>query len=227
MNISRFFFITMFILLVLFVLALPKPEIKQELVNADLPWNISLHDDGSSEVFGLQLGSSTLKDAVNRFHEPEGIAIYKGEQSSSLEAYLGTVKLGPLEAKLVLTLEASAENIEQMLLRARGRAMSGSEDKKIELASEDMSLALARKISGITFIPKYAGLDEDYFIKRFGQPHAWLRMGKKSVQYFYPDRGLSITIDADGKEILQYSHPARFSMPTEAVITENQALRTS
>lgn len=217
MNILRFTVIGLFVLLILFMFAIPKPEIKQELQNAQLPWNITLHDDGSSEVFSLQFGKDTLADAINRFHEPEDVAVYVGDEQHSLEVYFGTVHIGPLEAKLILTLAASDADIEQILLRAKGRAMSGSKDKKIELDNADAVLALDRQFTGITFIPKYSGLDSDFFKQRFGEPSAWIRLNENAVQYFYPDKGLSITIDAEGKEILQYSHPEDFRLPTEAI----------
>ena len=221
MNIFRFTVLSLFVLLVLFMFAIPKPEIQQELKNADLPWNIKTHEDGSTEVFSLRFGTSTLRNAIERFHEPEDIAVYRGDQKSSLEAYFGTVKIGPLEAKLILTLLTTPEDIEQILQRAKGLAMSGSEDKKIELDNQDQVLALEKLISGITFIPKYSGLDSEFFKQRFGEPSAWLRLNENAVQYFYPERGLSITIDAEGKEILQYSHPADFELPADATIEES------
>lgn len=217
MNIFRFSVIGLFVLLILFMFAIPKPEIQQELKNAELPWNITLHEDGSTEVFSLRFGTNTLQDAIARFQEPEDIAIYRGDDSSSLEAYFGTVNIGPLQAKLVLTLAATPEDIESILARAKGLAMSGSKDRKIELDNEDKYLALDKKFTGITFIPKYSGLDNEFFKQRFGEPEAWLRLSESAVQYFYPDKGLSITIDADGKEILQYSHPADFTLPADAV----------
>jgi hypothetical protein len=216
MNTFRFAAVSLFILLFLFLFAIPKPEIEQELKNADLPWNITLHDDGSTEVFGLRFGKNTLADAIERFQEPEDIAIYLGESKRSLEVYFGTVNIGPLEAKLVLTLAAEPEAISAMLDRARGRSMSGSEDRKIQLAGEDKQLALEKRFSGITFIPNYSGLDSDFFKQRFGEPDAWLRLNENAVEYFYPGKGLRITIDAEGKEILQYSHPREFVIPEEA-----------
>jgi len=220
MTYSRFIAIGLFILILLFAFALPNPDVVPNLEKGDLdlPWNIQLHEDNSSEVFKLRLEHSTLADAIQRFQEPEGIAIYKGEQRYSLEAYFGTVNIGPLKAKLVATLQASPVEIEEMLSRATGIALSGSADRKIELAVEDRQQALNKKISGITFIPKYSGLESDFFKDRFGEPDAWLRINENAVQYFYPKKGLSIVIDAEGKEILQYSHPNHFELPQDAVI---------
>lgn len=218
MNVFRFVSVLLVVILVLFMFVIPKPEITEGLKNADMPWNIKQHEDGSTEVFKLRFDTHTLADAIARFQEPEDIAVYKGKEKSSLEAYFGTVKIGPLEAKLILTLIASDEQIDEILQRAKGLAMSSSKDRKINIADSDKRLALTLPFNGITFIPKYSGLDSDFFKQRFGEPKAWLRLGENSVQYFYPDKGLSITIDAEGKEILQYSHPRNFSIPQEATV---------
>ena len=137
MNTFRFVAVSLFVLLLLFMFAIPKPEFKKELENADLPWNITTHPDGSTEVFSLRFGSGKLSDAITRFHEPEDIAVFRGDHSSSLEAYFGTVNIGPLKAKLVTTLQTTPEEIEQMLSRATGLSMSDSPDKKVELAVEE------------------------------------------------------------------------------------------
>jgi hypothetical protein len=220
MNYSRFIAVGLFVLVLLFAFALPNPDVVPNLEkgNLDLPWNITVHEDRSTEVFRLRLDQSTLSDAVSRFHEPEDIAIYKGQETDSLEAYFGTVNIGPLKAKLITTLQAEPEDIAQMLSRAKGLSMSDSADKKIELAAEDRQFALNKTITGITFIPSYSGLTAEFFKERFGEPTAWLRLSENAVQYFYPAKGLSIVIDADGKEVLQYNHPDRFKLPENAAV---------
>lgn len=221
MNSRRYIIFGFIIFLALFFLAMPDPQIGEKLQKAEFPWNITLHEDGSSEVFSLKPGFSTLQDVQVRFHEAEEIAIYHGQTKDSLEAYFDTVKIGPLEAKLVITLTAGKEELEKMLERARGLALSGDTDRKIKLSTEDQLQALQRTISGITFIPKYSGLDSAFIKERFGEPSAWLRLNENAVQYFYPDRGLSILIDAEGKEVLEYKHPAQFELPPDAINSEN------
>lgn len=220
MNTFRFISVSLVVFTLLFIFAIPKPEFRQELANADLPWNIKLYEDGSSEVFGLRLEHSNLQDAINRFHEPEDVAIYLGKQQNSLEAYFGTINIGPLEAKLVVTLATTPADIETMLKNAQGRDTSNSEDTKVKLAHQDKQAALKKQITGITFIPKYSGLESDFFKKRFGEPASSIQLDEESEQYFYPEKGLSITIDAKGKDILQYCAPAKFSMP-QADTTEH------
>lgn len=220
MNMTRIVGVSLIVLTVLFFLAIPNPDKTNNMEGSsiDLPWNIKLHADGSTEVFKLRLGMSSLSDAIERFHEPEDIAIYKGNHRQSLEAYFGTISLGPLKAKLIATLEASDDEIHAMLEKATGLALSSGADKKIELSAADKQNALQRKLTGLTFIPKYSGLTADFFKQRLGEPQAWLRLSENAVQYFYPDKGLSIAIDSDGKEVMEYRLPADFKVPEQATL---------
>lgn len=221
--ILRFVVLSLFVLLVLFFFAIPAPEKPGEINQGtlQLPWHIKSHADGSTEVFGLRLMHSTLADGIARFQDAEAIAIYQGEKATTLEAYFGTVRLGPLKAKLVLTLDLEADEIDGLLQRATGIAMSDSPDRKIELSAEDRREALNRRISGITFIPNYSGLEADFFRQRFGEPEAWLRHDENAIEYFYPDKGLSILIDAKGREVLQYSHTRAFNLPADTQTSDS------
>ena len=223
MNIMRFMFFSLVVLFLLFIFAMPDPEIARDIKakkNIDLPWNVTVNEDKSTEVFRLKPGISTLTDAIARFHEPEEIAIYAGKEKRSLEAYLGTVNLGPLQAKVILTLAATEQELQTMLERSSGLSLSGGEDKKLKLAPEDVQQALQRTVSSITFIPKYSGLDSEFFKERLGEPFAWQRLGEKAVQYYYPEKGLSVIIDAEGKEVLEYNHPAEFVLPDPASLNQ-------
>lgn len=218
MNAMRFLFFSLIVLFILFFLAMPEPEIGRDIKarkNIDLPWNIKINEDKSTEVFKLKPGISSLADAIARFHEPEEIAVYAGNQKQSLEAYMGNVSLGPLQAKMILTLAATEEELQTMINRSAGISLSGSEDKKLKLAPEDIQASLNRTVSSITFIPKYSGLDSEFFKERLGEPHAWQRLGEQAVQYYYPEKGLSVIIDADGKDVLEYNHPKDFVLPQD------------
>ena len=223
MNAMRFLFFSLIVLFILFILAMPEPEVGKDIKaqkNIDLPWNIKINEDKSTEVFKLKPGISTLTDAIERFQEPEEIAVYVGRQKHSLEAYMGNVSLGPLQAKMVLTLAATEEELQGMIERNVGRSLSGSEDKKLKLSPEDIQQSLDRIVTSITFIPKYSGLDAEFFKERLGEPHAWTRLGEQAVQYYYPEKRLSIIIDADGKEVLEYNHPNDFILPEDVSLTQ-------
>ena len=222
MNATRIGIFSLIVFFILLVLTLPDPEVAQDLKKIKLPWHITQHEDGTTEVIDIHLGKTNLQSVNAIFHEAEEIAIYLGKEKLSLEAYFGTIKLGLLEAKLVTTLDIGQLELEQMLSRAKGLAMSSSADRKIKIADQDIATALSTAIASISFIPKYSGLEAEFFKERFGEPDAWIRLNENAVQYFYPSKGLSILIDAKGKEVLEYTLPNAFKMPEEVIYIDNK-----
>ncbi len=215
MNSTRIIIFALVAFGILFVLAMPDPQVSNKIDNMQLPWQIKTYDDGSSEVFSTRLGVSSLESLTTQFNDPEDIALYQGKEKLSLEAYFSSIKIGLLEARLVATLDASQEQLLEMLKRAKGIAMTSSADRKVEIANEDIPRILQLPVASLSFIPKYRKLDSAFFKERFGEPAAWQRIDENTVNYFYPDKGLSILIDAEGSEVLEYSRPDRFILPPQ------------
>ncbi|OGT91863.1 MAG: hypothetical protein A2286_07585 [Gammaproteobacteria bacterium RIFOXYA12_FULL_61_12] len=192
----------------------PKPEQPARLT--DMPWQIETFEDGTSKALGVHIGKSTLADVIERYGRPEGIALFVNKEGAmSLEAYFDSVKTGPFSAKVILTLTADPAELSALAGRAMGRDSGPSGDQRLLLAEEDKSIQSQRRISGLTYIPAYGQLDADFFRARFGEPRAWRRNSESSVSWFYPDRGLSILLDAEGKEMLQYEAPKDYRGPKE------------
>ena len=189
----------------------PGPDALQP--RTDLPWQITVNPDGSSRVFDLELGNATLADAMLKFGALEGLAVFQAEQGKPvLEAYFGNVQFGPLRAKVVAGLDATATDLEQMLARAGGRDASPSGDWKYPL-NDPPQMHSERRLKLITYVPGTRNLDAEFFRSRFGEPVAWLRENETAVSWFYPAIGLSILIDDEAGEVLEYQPPRDFIMP--------------
>ena len=189
-----------------------------ELANLDLPWQVTPHEDGTSTVFGLRLGEATLADAIARFGEPEGIALFLREDDQrSLESYFGTVRFGPFEAKVVTTLVADDWLLDGLAIRAIGRDRTRSGDRKLLIPDADKAPLTSRPLKGITYIPTYSGLEPDFFRERIGEPAASRQENEHAVSWFYPRLGLFLLIDDKGKEVFEFVPPADFAMPADAV----------
>ena len=68
-----------------------------------LPWQIDVLEDGSTRVFGLQIGVSTLSDAIDVLGGDMDLAIIAAtDEVGSLEMYYGHYRAGLLSGKLVL-----------------------------------------------------------------------------------------------------------------------------
>ena len=192
----------------------PPADHKQTMQRTDLPWLVTVEPDGSSRVFDLHIGTSTLQDAIVKFGNPEAVALYLRESGTrDLETYFGTVSMGPLKAKIILNLLVDGKRLDEFEANAIKQEFSAEGDKKLLLDSEDKQSLGDARIAGITYIPTYKGLEADFFRERFGEPAAWKVEDEEHVQWFYPDIGLTLLMSTEGREILQYRMPRDFVMP--------------
>jgi hypothetical protein len=192
----------------------PPADHPQTMQRTDLPWLVTPEADGSSRVFDLHIGTSTLQDAIAKFGNPEAVALYIRESGTrDLETYFGTVSMGPLKAKIILNLLVDEKRLDEFEANAIKQEFSAEGDKKLLLNSEDKQSLGDARIAGITYIPTYKGLEADFFRERFGEPAAWKVEDEEHVQWFYPDIGLTLLMSTEGREILQYRMPREFVMP--------------
>jgi len=201
------------IILLAFQLFAPIPGPDALEPRTDLPWQISVNPDGSSRVFDIELGSATLADAMSKFGALEGLAVFEhGDGWMALEAYFGNVQFGPLKAKVIAGLEATGPELEQMRSRAINREGTPSGDWKYPL-NDALQMHTGRRVALVTYLPGTRNLDADFLRSRFGEPAAWLQENETAVSWFYPEFGLSILIDDEAREVLEYQPPRDFVMP--------------
>jgi hypothetical protein len=175
-----------------------------------LPWQIEVTPDGNTKIFGLTLGTSTVNDARTRFGEGELAVVAAPDEPASLELYFNDVTLGIVTGKLIITGNVAADALENMKQRAAKTAYMNSNAKKSALADEDVPAALAAPIRAISLVPTI-NLDAAMVVQRFGQPAERLRTTEHTEHFLYPDRGLDVVLDSEGKELLQYVAPRDFA----------------
>jgi hypothetical protein len=220
--------IALFIAIILLVLGAPllfveKGEIRDAASMEGMPWQIDKQPDGTTRVFGLVPGRSTLDDARTRFGSAPTVAMIAAPgESGSLEAFFDGVTVGTVMGKIILTLASSATERDQMLQRARKAEYMNSTTRKIELGDDDLRLAGGRAIAAITLVPS-ANLDEQIILQRFGTPAERIRSGENVEHFLYPDRGLELRLDLKGKEVLQYVAPAEFSRLRDPLLAPPEA----
>jgi hypothetical protein len=182
-----------------------------------LPWQIELLPDGSSKVFGVILGRTTLGEAAAKLGNDMELAVMlaKGE-TGSLEMYYGRYRAGLLSAKLVLAAGLDADVINSFRENAVNTEVLETGSRKYVLSSEDHSRAFSAVIQSIACIPA-VNLDHDIIMKRFGEADEVI--GKNGVtHYLYPAKGLDVILSEDGKEILQYVAPSEFKRLREPLV---------
>lgn len=196
---------------------MPDPREDVTRQRTDLPWQITTFDDGTSRVIDLHLGQDTLARAVQKLGPYEELALFQGKDGSySLEAWFGDVQFGPLKAKVTVSLALGPARAEALAAQAVERKPSPTGDWKLLLPTAVNATLDDALVVGITYIPGYSRLDEAFFRERLGEPVAWQRVDEERVRWFYPDRGLSLLIDAGGKDVFEYVMPRTFVMPEDA-----------
>jgi len=192
----------------------PAPNPEMIKARTDLPWQISVNADGSSRVFDLELGTATLSEAQQKFGPVINYAVFVRDQDhSDLEAYFGDVLFGPLKAKVVVKLAAGEAEKQALVARGGERKASPTGDWKHIINKADHAAQAQRRVTAISYIPSTRGLDEAFFLERFGKPVATLFENKEAVSWFYPEQGLSVLIDNQSHEVLEYVPPRDFKMP--------------
>jgi hypothetical protein len=175
-----------------------------------LPWQIEILPDGSSKVFGVILGQTTLGEAKAHLGPDMELAVMvaQGEQGS-LEMYYGQYRAGLLSAKLILAADVDADTIALMRENAAERKVLETGARKYLLNRNDHAKAFSATVETIACVPA-VNLDHEIIHKRFGETDEVIQKGGVT-HYLYPDKGLDVILNEEGKEVLQYVAPADFS----------------
>jgi len=175
------------------------------------PWQIEITNEGASRVFGLTLGQTTLAQTEQTLGEPAEVSLFvpaKGDKG--VEAYFDSVDISGLRARIVIVMQIPKEEVDAMFNRGARVANMGGGRHKVTLSDEDASRLQQMPIGSLTYIPRI-NLDDKLVAGRFGEPAERIaEPGGKIVHWLYPEKGLDIALDADGKEVLQYVRPADF-----------------
>ena len=179
--------------------------------NANLPWQIELDAQGGSSVFGLRPGVSTVGEVRQKFGSEMDVAIVaEPNEMGTLEGYYSQVALGFVLAKVIVTVDAKNELILEMRDRALKAKHMESMTRKITLNPDDLAAIEKMPVKAFSVIPS-VNLDEATVIQRFGPPGERLAVSEKRVHLLYPEKGLDVVVDSDGKELLQYVAPSNFA----------------
>lgn len=190
-----------------------------------LPWQVELTPDGHTRVFGLTLGRSSFEAAIRQHGPAMELAIIadpEEDDAGALELFYGRFMAGMLSGRLILGTNMDREVLLELRERAADSKVLDSGSRKFILDPEDLPTARSAIIDAITFIPE-ADLDSEVVIQRFGPPDQRLRLNDQIEHLLYPELGLDVLIDREGKEVLQYVKPAEFERlraPLEQAVRE-------
>ncbi len=186
--------------------------------NKRMPWLTNVSDSGELTVFNLTLGKSTLKDALREFRDTGSIILYvKKGGKKVIEVYFQKVIISGIRANIVLTMQISDEKLDEIYLRGARVSKAGSGTQKVDLISSDLIFVESQPIGHITYLP-YTNLDEEVVLTRFGEPSERIAEASGITHWLYPERGLDIAMNPDGKEVFQYLPPNRFEEAVKPLV---------
>lgn len=178
------------------------------------PWQIEVMQKGTTRVFGLNLGESTLQQAEEVFGSITELSLFEpapGMGQRVVEAYFDRVNLGGLSAKVVAVMAFTPEQLKTIFERGSRISTLGDGSRKVSLSSQDVVEARSTPIETITYLPG-VHLDDALLEKRFGKPEQIITEKESSTRHWlYPTLGLDIAVDENNKAVLQYIAPVKFS----------------
>jgi len=182
-------------------------QTEQAVPLTGLPWQVEIMADGTTQIFGLNIGHTRLADAAKFLGDDMEVAVIAAaDETGRLEMYFRSYRVGLLSGKIILKTSASEQDIESW----RGNAtksdyVATGRAKKYVLSASDLDTAVNEVITGITFIPS-VNLDEKIILARFGTPDKREKLAG-ALHFVYLKKGLDIVLYENAKEVLQYSIP--------------------
>ncbi len=199
--------ILLLVIIVAVLVVLPFLSQQRKIPDSGYPWQIELHQDGLSTVFGLTLGRTTMTEARNILGEGMKLALLSTDTGDAgIEMYYGNYTAGRLSGRLIIVADLATDQLAG--IRRRATRAGGANSFRIHV--DDFPVVMQAAIKTITFIP-IVDLDKEVVMQRFGQPEEIIVGKDKLTHFLYPDKGLDIILDDDGKEVLQYVAPNRFN----------------
>ncbi|MFK5986192.1 MAG: hypothetical protein QM479_12325 [Pseudomonadota bacterium] len=185
------------------------PQNDSNIRVTNLPWQITIVNSKTTHVFGLDIGTATLEQAVKILKSEYHLAWFENkDQSISLEAYFIRVNLSGLRAKIVLELDTTDIDIKYLKQNSGKPEILASHAIKYPL--DDLTYAMSKRtIKSLTYIPK-SSVDSDLLQQRFGSAAKVSVLNNNTEFWLYPKKGLVMTINKKGKEAFQYVPLADF-----------------
>lgn len=191
----------------------------------DLPWHIEHPTADSVRVFGLTLGESSTNEAELRFKEEAKPSLFKSPDGKMIvEIFFEQVDLAGLPSKIVLTINVPEAQLKGMYERGL-RIAATSSAKKVTMTADDIEMLRKLPISSLTYLPNLR-LDDEIFLKRFGQPAQRVQESKTGlVHWLYPQNGLDITLGKGMKPLLQFVPPRDFDKLVSPLMANGEVLK--
>jgi len=182
------------------------------------PWQINVNSNGTTQVFGLNLGESTLQQAEQVFGATAELSLFEpvpGQGQRGVEAYFDKVNIGGLSARVVMVMSFTSEQLRNMFERGVRISTLGDGSRKVTLHADDITQVRVTPVHTITYLPRIR-LESELLEKRFGKPEQLITEPDTGAQHWlYPKLGLDIALDKNNNAVFQYIAPENFEQLLE------------
>ena len=174
------------------------------------PWQIDIKPSGSSRVFDVEIGSTRMAEIQARWKDGVRVAVVASSgELGALEAYVEQADAAGVMGRMIFSFDLEPTQLQAYKERAtRSETVTGGA-RRFALAAADTEQAAMLPVAAIAFIPN-SQLDPDMIYQRFGKPAMVQLEGQNLKHFLYPGKGLCVTLDAKGRELLQYVAPSNF-----------------
>ena len=208
------------LLLLLWFLLVDKDPEQGKVITGLYPWQVDILPNGKSRVFGVILNETSLQEVTRILKSTPELALYDSEKQTVVEAYYKSILLGGLIGSFIFTLDVPTEQLDKIKISAVKKKRLKDNEFKYELdkvTSEQMKIF---KVKNLVYLPTVQ-LDEATIIKRFGQPEDKVKLKNNEAgwHYLYPEKGLDLIFNEEGKEMLQYVSPRDFNLLLEPLLS--------
>ncbi|MDD3518383.1 MAG: hypothetical protein PHQ14_08545 [Chromatiales bacterium] len=214
MNTKRFWIVGALLLAALVLYWVGTRERETQFV--DLPWQIEVLPDDRVRVFGVTLGETPLMDLAPRFGVPEFGVFAQTDGRLSLEAYFGTVSIGPFQAGLLAVMSAEPETLDRYVAETTNVRPMPSGARRYELTEENVREVVRMPVTELVYVPR-ARYEAALVEQRFGAPAERVVVDEQRTYWLYPDRGLALMLNGDGRDLLHYVRPRAFAVLRERI----------
>jgi len=187
----------------------------------DLPWHVSITANGATHVLGVDIGETTFKELMFKLRLLGEPALFETPEGNFfLEASFGKKKFGILEARLIAEMEADQSVLKKMKDDNMDRKSTPSNHWKYSLSIKSTKVANDLRVWRLVYLPI-----ADFELKQmkfFGEPQEKIQVTENAQYWLYPEKGMALLWDKEGKEIFYYAAPKDFprlkkSLPTNVV----------
>ncbi len=186
----------------------------------DLPWQIDASDIAITRVFSTQVGRDTLSMLVKRLQKVPEIALFEGKAGDRLiEAYFPRVAPGVLQGAMAAEMDMQGVDLSGFArLEKKGKPMPSGR-WKFTLSKTGIMKANTSRIWKLVYFPQ-ADYSAEQLVRFFGEPQYKKPFNESVVNWYYPEKGLLITHDREGRESFYYVAQAEYEKLTRGVEKE-------